>query len=274
MDNRSRGHLAWRVSNVERREADVDIFDIIGGDGFWEDGIKGSDFAKELRALDVDRINLHINSPGGYVDDAIHMYTAIQQHPAEVFAYVESVAASAASFVAMAADRVIIAKNAKIFIHDAHGFAFGNAAAMRAISALLDEESDNIASIYAEKTGKDAAEWREAMQANSGIGTTYRGQEAVDAGLADELAAAPARNALLGKIAALQRDAVTRNAGRTMSQGNLDKLHDAMGGLDAFHEGTCDMGDDCPRMEIANKSDSPSVGNEYERRYIAASKGA
>jgi ATP-dependent protease ClpP protease subunit len=123
------------------------------------------------------------------------MYNAIQQHPAEVTSFIESEAASAASFVAMAADTVTIYKNAKIFIHDAHGFGIGNAGDFRALADLLDEESNNIASIYADKAGGGTKKWRDAMQANDGIGSTYRGQEAVDAGLADELAAAPAKPA-------------------------------------------------------------------------------
>ena len=112
------GYLGWRIQNADSEEADIDIFDVIGDP--WE-GITAKDFVTELRAITASKINLHINSPGGYVDDALAMYTAIQQHPADVTAYIESVAASAASFVAMAADKVVIAKNAKIMIHDAHG---------------------------------------------------------------------------------------------------------------------------------------------------------
>ncbi len=185
MAQQTRSHLAWRIQNVTPKEADVDIFDVIG-DPY--EGVTGAEFVKELRALKgVDRINLHINSPGGYVDAGLMMYAAIQQHPAEVVAYIESQAASAASFVAMAADKVVIAKNAQIFIHDAHGFAMGNASDMRSLADILEEESNNIASIYADKAGGSVADWRSAMQANDGIGTGYRGKEAVTAKLADEV---------------------------------------------------------------------------------------
>lgn len=176
--------MAWRVSNRTPDEADIDIFDVIGDP--W-DGTTAADFVKELRGLTAQRINLHINSPGGYVSDGLAMYAAIQQHPAQITAIIESQAASAASFVAMAADHVAIFKNAQIMIHDAHGFAIGNAKDMRALADMLDEESNNIASIYADKAGGSTESWREAMQANEGMGSTYRGQGAVDAGLADEL---------------------------------------------------------------------------------------
>lgn len=188
----SRTRLSWRIANARSGEADVYIDDVIGDP--WM-GTSGADFAKELRDLkDVAKINLHINSPGGLVKDGLQMYNAIRSHGAYVTALIESEAASAASFVAMAADKVVIFKNAKLFIHDAHGFGMGNASDFRTLANLLDEESDNIAGIYADKAGGSVEDWRKAMTANDGVGSTYRGQAAVDAGLADEVATTPARN--------------------------------------------------------------------------------
>lgn len=184
--------LGFRVQNAAAsREADIDIFDVIGDP--W-DGTTAKDFVQELRSLDADRINLHINSPGGYVNDGLAMYNAIQQHSAEVVAFIESQASSAASFVAMAADKVVIAKNAKMFIHDAQGFGLGNAADFRSLADMLDEESANIAAIYDAKAGGGVQKWRDAMQSDNGFGTTYRGQAAVDAGLADEVMSVPNKN--------------------------------------------------------------------------------
>lgn len=239
--------LIFHVHNqMGADEADIDIFDVIGDS--W-DGTTAKDFVRELRGLNVSRINLHINSPGGYVDEGLAMYNAIRQHPAEVTALVESVAASAASFVAMAADRVVIAKTAKMTIHDAWGVVFGNARDCRAQAEVLEEESDNIAGIYAEKTGGSVDEWRAAMQANDGMGTTYRGQEAVDAGLADELMAAPGRKNLMPMRAvaqlALQERRLT-NAGRPMSQANLDSMHEALDLLMNLHGAVCDLDLQCP----------------------------
>jgi ATP-dependent protease ClpP protease subunit len=197
----STARLSWRVQNVESREAEIDIFDVIGDP--W-DGTTAKDFIGELRSLDVDKLRLNINSPGGYVDDALAMYDAILNHPAEVTAHVVS-ASSAASFVMMAADRREIAKNGKVFIHDAQGVGMGDSSTMRQLADILDEESDNIASIYAERAGGTTAEWRERMQADN-FGTTYRGQDAVDIGLIDEVATAPVRNAMPTRIAAQETE--------------------------------------------------------------------
>lgn len=178
--------VSWEF-HARGEEVDIDIFDQIG-QNFWGEGTSAADFVKELRShKNASLINLHINSPGGYVNEGLAIYNAIQQHPSEVVAYIEGEAASAASFIAMAADKVVMRKTAKMFIHDAQSFAIGNSADMRLLADILDGESDNIAGIYADKAGGSEASWRDAMKANNGFGTTYRGQEAVDAGLADEV---------------------------------------------------------------------------------------
>lgn len=206
--SQSASRLTWRIQ-ARAKDAEIDLFDVIGDP--WE-GVTAKDFVAELRALDADSITLNINSPGGFVDDALAIYDAILRHPADVTARI-TVAASAASFVAMAADKRVITKNGKFQIHDAHAFIgimeVANAESIDEIianltqaKALLNEESENIANIYAERTGTDAEQWRKAMKANGPHGTVYRGQEAVDAGLADEVAATPARNAHPLRVAA------------------------------------------------------------------------
>lgn len=186
--------LGWRIE-AKANQADVYLYDLIGKD-FWGDGTSAADFVQELRNLDVTQIDLHINSPGGYVDDGLAMYNALQKHPATVTAHVDGIAASCASFIAMAADQVLIAPHARMMIHDAQGFvdifSLANAEAiddliknLASIRDLLDGESDNIAGIYVDKAGGTTSQWRSRMQANGAMGTTYRGQEAVDVGLAD-----------------------------------------------------------------------------------------
>lgn len=193
--------LVWRVLNAKAKsEADIDVYDVIGDP--WGEGPSAADFVKDLRALDVERINLHVNSPGGFANDAIAMYNALLAHPAEVVAYVEGSADSAASFLIQAADKRVIAKNSSMTIHEGHAFAMGPASVMRQVAEQLDADSNNIASIYAERAGGTVDEWRERMLANGGTrGTTYRGQGAVDIGLADEVGL-PTKNLLLERTAA------------------------------------------------------------------------
>ena len=145
-------------------------------------GVTAADMIADLGQVKGD-LEVHLNTPGGEVFDGIAIYNALKQRGDIVRIVVDSLAASIGSVIAMAADpgQLVVAKNASMMIHDGFGMAIGNAKDMRDMAALLDKTSDNIASIYADRTGQPAAQWREAMLAE----TWYVGQEAVDAGLAD-----------------------------------------------------------------------------------------
>jgi ATP-dependent protease ClpP protease subunit len=167
-----------RVQNATADEAQIYLYDEIG---FF--GISANDFRQELEQVTAQRIALHINSPGGDVFDAIAIYNLLRQHPATVTTTVDSLAASAASFVALAGDRVVMARHSQVMIHDAWGFAIGDAERMREAAEFLDRQSEVIAGIYTERAGHDVAHWRALMAAE----TWFTAEEAVAAGLAHEI---------------------------------------------------------------------------------------
>ncbi len=205
--------LGWEVTNVSKTTADVDIFDVIG-DPY--DGVSAAAFVKQLRALKVDTINFWVNSPGGYVNDALAMFNAVKMAPATTNAYVIGAADSAASFLVQAMDNRFIAENASMFIHRAQSLAMGDEDAMEAARDALHENSIAIAGIYAARAGGTVDDWLERMSAPPQMGTQYRGQEAVDAGLVDKVGL-PVTNRDLAKIAAL-RPAPRRAPGRIAAQ--------------------------------------------------------
>lgn len=150
--------------------------------GYW--GVSAREFLETLDGLsDAKTIELHINSPGGEVYEAIAILNALRQHPARVVAIVDGLAASAASFIAAGADELVMGRNTELMVHDAWGVGIGPAATMRELADMLDRISDNIASIYAEKAGTPTAGWREVMLAE----TWFSAAEAVEAGLADRV---------------------------------------------------------------------------------------
>lgn len=162
-------------------EADVYLYAGIGG---WY-GVTASQFASDWAAIgDVDQINLYINSYGGEVYDGIAILNIIRRSKAHVRVQVDGIAASAASFIAMGGDELVMAPNSELMIHDASAIAWGNAEQLAKEAAILDRLSDNIAAVYAERAGGDVADWRTAMRTE----TWYSAQEAVDAGLADSIA--------------------------------------------------------------------------------------
>lgn len=165
------------------RHAEVLLYDEIGG---W--GVSAREFARELRDLDVDVIDLRVNSPGGSVFDGIAIMNTLRRHKARVDVTVDGLAASAASVVAMAGDHIVMNRGSELMIHEAWGFAAGDAKTMREMGDSLDKASGSIADVYASRAGGEAAVWRERMLAE----TWYTAEEAVLAGLADEWVDAPA----------------------------------------------------------------------------------
>lgn len=170
----------YRISNAAADRAEVLLYGPIDD---W-DGVSAASFTQELKGITASAIDLRINSPGGLVFEATAIYAALKRHPARIDVHIDGLAASAASFVAMAGDSIEIEKPAKMMIHDARGVVIGNAEDMRTMGTLLDELSDTIADIYAERSGKPAATWRASMRKD----TWYSATEAVAAGLADKVA--------------------------------------------------------------------------------------
>ena len=157
--------------------AEVHIYDEIG---YW--GTSAKDFAQQLAELDVDRIQLRINSPGGNAWDGVAIMNTLRRHRARVEVTVDGIAASAASLIAMAGDHIVMNRSAQMMIHDTSGMAWGNAATMRETADLLDKLSDSYADAYAKRAGGTRGQWRDVMRAE----TWYTAEEAVLAGLADE----------------------------------------------------------------------------------------
>lgn len=159
--------------------ATVFLFDEIGGSL----GVSAKKFTADLEALDVDELKVRINSPGGSVFDSITIFNALNHHRAQVTVYIDGLAASGASVVAMAGDQIVMMPGSQMMIHDAAMLQDGNAADMAAASTFLDRQSVNVADIYAQARGGEPAEWRELMIAE----TWAFAREAVALGLADSV---------------------------------------------------------------------------------------
>lgn len=182
------GHEWYRVEAKADRSATVHIYDEIG---FW--GTTADDFAREVRALDVDTIDLRLNSPGGSVFDGVAIFNTLLDHKATVNVTVDGVAASIASVIAMAGDSVTMGRGSRMMIHNPMGVVIGNAADMRELANLLDELAKDIAGFYVARAGGDVNQWLASMDAE----TWYSADEAVAAGLADKVLGTdpPAENA-------------------------------------------------------------------------------
>ena len=161
--------------------AEISIYDEIG---FW--GVSAASFAQNLKSCgnNLKQINLHIHSPGGDVFDGIAIYNLLKNHPANVIVYIDGLAASMASVIAMAGNEVIMPENAMMMIHKPWGIQGGDAEDMRKYADLLDKVENTLIPAYATKTGKTPEELAEMLSAE----TWLNGKECVEQGFADKLA--------------------------------------------------------------------------------------
>lgn len=175
-------------------EADVLIYAEIDS---WF-GVSAQELVNDLNSLDVDQINVRINSPGGSAFDGIAIFNALKRHPANVTTFNDGLAASAASFIAQAGDERVTSKYGETMVHGASVIASGKADDLRSVADQIDRLNTNMATLYADSTGGDVDEWLAIMDAE----TWYTGDEAVKAGLYDRVDTPPAAAKNKGAAAA------------------------------------------------------------------------
>jgi ATP-dependent protease ClpP protease subunit len=184
----------WRttVDKADPKRGEVHLYGPIGVD-FFGDGVDANMLIEELEAMDVDAIDFRINSPGGSAWDGLNIANAIMRHKATVTSFVDGVAASAASMVMVAADKVVTSKYASAMLHRARGAAMSATADdMRSAAQMLAKLDESIASLYADRAGGEVGEWTRAMRRE----TWYNADEMVAAGLAHEIDTSTARDAV------------------------------------------------------------------------------
>lgn len=164
--------------------AEVLLYDQIGR-SFWDDGIDAKTFREQIKGIKAKAMNLRINSPGGSVTEAAAMLSTLDDWKGRIEVDVDGLAASAASVVMLGGDTIRVASNALVMVHDPHGMIMGGAEEMRQMADLLDKVKGQILDRYARKTGEKTT--REKLADLMAAETWFTGQEAVDAGLADQV---------------------------------------------------------------------------------------
>ncbi len=154
----------------------------IDEESFWGDEITPADFRSELEAEEGD-VTVWINSPGGNVFAAAEIYTMLREYAGSITVRIASIAASAASVVAMAGDRVEMSPTALLMIHDPSTIAMGNAKDMEKAIETLNEVKESIINAYAAKSGMRRSKLAELMSNE----TWMNAKKAVEMGFADEI---------------------------------------------------------------------------------------
>lgn len=167
--------------------------------GYW--GVTAKDFVLALSAAGQGPIRLRINSPGGDTFDGLAIYNALRARTAPVSVVIDGIAASAASFIAMAGSTVEMPEQAMLMIHNCWGLCIGNRNDMLEFAAIQEKIDGQMAEIYAKKSGKPAAEMAAAMDGE----TYYTSTEAKAVGLCDAVLSEALAPAALLPLAAKRR---------------------------------------------------------------------
>ncbi|HSH43661.1 MAG TPA: head maturation protease, ClpP-related [Arenicellales bacterium] len=170
---------------AEEGDRTISIYDVIGQDFWTGDGVTAKRVAGVLRHLGEGPVTVNINSPGGDMFEGLAIYNLLREHSGEVTVKVLSLAASAASVIAMAGDTVQVARAGFLMIHNAWVMAIGNRNDLREVAETLAPFDRAMADIYSVRTGADIDEMAALMDAETWLG----GRDAVEQGFADDLLA-------------------------------------------------------------------------------------
>lgn len=170
---------APRVYQIKAQadEAHIYLYDVIG-EMF---GIGSGKFVADLNQLDGKSLTLHINSPGGDTFDGIKMANAVRAYPGRVTCVIEGLAASAATLVALGADKVLMNESSMFMIHNSWTLCIGNADDFKKQASLLAKIDQQVLQSYVSKTGKDPDMIRNWMAQE----TWFTQKEALDTGFCD-----------------------------------------------------------------------------------------
>ena len=168
----------YNINSKASKVIDVYIFDEIG-----MGGVNAQGFIEEIKSFKDSPMNLHINCVGGDVFDGMAIFNIIKKRTAKTTVYIEGIAASMGSVIALAADSVVMAENSLFMIHNAWGGAMGEAKEMKKTAKLLDKISGEIADIYVKKTKLPYDKVKEMMDEE----TWLNAEEALELGFIDSI---------------------------------------------------------------------------------------
>lgn len=192
----------------------VDEFDRALDEWWFEGGIgsvSGLSIVNDLEALDVDTINVHINSYGGLTSEGLAIYNTLKNHRAKVVTWCDGFACSAASIVFMAGDERVMGDASLLMIHNAWTSTCGNAAELRDQADVLDKISQGAANSYASCISLSREELDQLLDGPDHQGTWILPEEALEWGFCtaiaepEEASAKPSqsvRKMLMQKLAA------------------------------------------------------------------------
>lgn len=175
----------FNVIELPNNEARIDIYGEVVADDWRASDVDTSavSFRNAIKDLgEVDTLNVHINSPGGSVYDGVAIFNMLRQHKASVTVHIDGLAASIASVIAMAGDKVVMPSNSMMMIHNAMSVSIGNANDMRKMADDLEKINESVINSYIAKNPELDREYLKALMDDE---TWLTASEAYELGLVD-----------------------------------------------------------------------------------------
>lgn len=169
--------------NKQNEETDLYIYGTIGG-SFWFGGVSSKDIRSTLSTIKTPVINVHIHSNGGDAFEGVAICNLLKNHNATINIYIDGVAASAASVIAMAGDKIIMPKNTMIMVHRAACFCYGNAQYLQKQADTLAKVDEALIESYTDRFKGEQLELERLLDEE----TWLTAKEAEAYGLCDEIA--------------------------------------------------------------------------------------
>lgn len=176
----------WEVKAAANDVGELYIYGDIASHKWDDTDVTVKDFAEDLKALgDLKILNIYLNSLGGSVFQGQAIYSILKRHSAHKNVYIDGIAASIASVIAMAGDTISMPKNAMVMIHNPWTFVMGNSADLRKEADALDKIRESMIVAYMDKIQDKTSEEQlvELLDAE----TWLSAQDCFDRGFCDEI---------------------------------------------------------------------------------------
>lgn len=216
------------IRALERGDNVITMFDVIGEDWWTGGGVTAKKVASQLRAISGP-VEVQINSPGGDMFEGFAIYNVLREHPHAVTIKVMGMAASAASIIAMAGDRIEVGASSFIMIHNCWVLAYGNRNDLRELADWLEPFDQAMRDVYVSRTGQKADAVAEMLDKE----TWLSGSQAIDKGFADALLAADqtttdetakAEDRRINELRGMERSLISAGMSRDAARARIDSI--------------------------------------------------
>lgn len=139
----------WNFNSLDKNQGELTLYGEISNETWWGDEVTPKEFKADLDNLgEIDTLNIYINSPGGDVFAGQTIYSILKRHKAQKNVYIDGLAASIASVIAMAGNTIFMPKNAMMMIHNPWTIGMGNAKDFRKLAEDLDKIRESLIAAY------------------------------------------------------------------------------------------------------------------------------